>query len=72
MLVFVLSDCRMALALNGFVAANNIFKTARRCDVLDMPALRKASTASAFFVLIIMSDALSKMQPSCNNYKAEI
>jgi hypothetical protein len=33
--------------------------------------LRKASVASVFLIFVTMSEALSKMQPSCNNYKAE-
>jgi hypothetical protein len=68
MLVFVFRDCLIALALKGLVAANNISITVRRCAVLDIPALRKASTASVFLIFVTMSEALSKMQPSCNKY----
>jgi hypothetical protein len=46
--------------LSGVVALSNISKTARRCDVLEMPAFCKVSKASLCFESVTMPDSYQK------------
>ena len=60
MLAFVSSDWRIVFTLSGVVALSNISKTARRCDVLEMPAFCKVSKASLCFEFVTMPDPYQK------------
>jgi hypothetical protein len=60
MLALVSRAWRMVFTLSGIVAFSNISKTARRCDVLDMPAFCKVSKASLCFEFVTMSDPYQK------------
>ena len=60
LLAFVSSAWRIVFTLSGVVALNNISKTARRCDVLEIPAFCKISKASLCFESVIMPDPYQK------------
>ena len=54
LLALISSATRIALTLSGFVAVFSISKTARRCDVLDIPAFCNVSKASLCFESVVM------------------
>jgi hypothetical protein len=60
MLAFVSSAWRIAFTLSGAVAVNNISKTARRCDVLEIPAFCRVSQVSLCFKFVAMPDPYQK------------
>ena len=60
MLALVCKFWRIVLALSGIVAASSIFSTARRWDVLEMPAFCKVSNASLYFESVNMSGLYQK------------
>lgn len=67
MLILFSSDWRIELTLRGFFAVNKTLNTARRCEVLAMPAFCKVNKASLCIGVVIMGDHYQKCNRVATN-----